>query len=276
LLGTAVVRGYGREHELEADRLGAEYLARTGREPHAMITTIEVLKRHELLEKQVAKAEDREPRTYHGLFSTHPENDKRLQEIVDRAGTLRVKGRRITDPNDYLRRLAGMTYGPSAREGVLRGRRFYHGDLGFTLSFPKGWRVKNLSDRLVASSPDNDALLQLSMVELNKRQSPRDFMRNRLGIKRLQREERLEVNGLRGHTGFSTTDTPWGRRLARYSILFFNNRAYLLLSAVKNEDHPRLYNTPILNAVYSFHPLTESEKRLARELKIGLIAAKEG
>ena len=33
VLGTAFVRGYGREHELEADRLGAEYLARVGYDP---------------------------------------------------------------------------------------------------------------------------------------------------------------------------------------------------------------------------------------------------
>ncbi len=275
LLGTAIVRGYGREHELEADRLSAEYLAHTGRDPKAMITAIEVLKSHELLEKQVAKAENREPQTYHGLFSTHPDNDKRLQEVVNRAATLRIENRRITDPNDYLRRLAGMTYGPSAKEGILRGNHFYHGDLGFTLSFPEGWRVKNHPDRLVASSPDNDAKLQLSMTELNKRQSPQDFMRNRLGLKKLLREESLNINGLTGHTGFATTDTSWGSRLARFSVLFFNDRAYLLLSAVKNEDDPRLYNTPILNTVYSFHPLTESEKQLARELEIDLITAKE-
>jgi predicted Zn-dependent protease len=30
MVGTAIVRGYGREHELEADRLGAEYMARSG------------------------------------------------------------------------------------------------------------------------------------------------------------------------------------------------------------------------------------------------------
>jgi len=37
LFGTALLRGYGREHELEADRLGAEYLARTNYNPQAML-----------------------------------------------------------------------------------------------------------------------------------------------------------------------------------------------------------------------------------------------
>ena len=36
-LGSALLSGYGREHELEADRLGAAYLARTRYDPQAMI-----------------------------------------------------------------------------------------------------------------------------------------------------------------------------------------------------------------------------------------------
>lgn len=40
--GSALVSGYGREHELEANRLGAEYLARSGYDPQAMIKVIGV------------------------------------------------------------------------------------------------------------------------------------------------------------------------------------------------------------------------------------------
>ena len=36
-LGTAFVRGYGRDMELEADGFGAQYLARSGYDPQAMI-----------------------------------------------------------------------------------------------------------------------------------------------------------------------------------------------------------------------------------------------
>ena len=43
MAGTAIVRGYGREHELEADRLGAEYLARSGYDPDAMLEVVSVL-----------------------------------------------------------------------------------------------------------------------------------------------------------------------------------------------------------------------------------------
>ena len=44
VFGGALLSGYGREHELESDRLGAEYLARSGYPSEAMIEVIGVLK----------------------------------------------------------------------------------------------------------------------------------------------------------------------------------------------------------------------------------------
>src|SRR6056297_874118 len=141
-MGTALVRGYGREHELEADRLGAEYLARTGRDPEAMIDVIRVLKAQEEFEKERAEQEDREPRTYHGVFATHPANDTRLQEVVAAAERYHQGAYREEEREAYLRRLEGVPFGPSAREGVVRGDHFYHRDLGFGLRFPAGWRIE--------------------------------------------------------------------------------------------------------------------------------------
>ncbi|HSX87643.1 MAG TPA: M48 family metalloprotease, partial [Pseudomonas sp.] len=48
VLGSAVVRGYGRDMELEADGLGAQYLARSGYDPQAMIEVVRVLKNQEV------------------------------------------------------------------------------------------------------------------------------------------------------------------------------------------------------------------------------------
>ena len=73
-----IVSGYGREMELEADRLGGELLAKAGYNPLAIIDTVQVLKDQELFAKQV----ERRPATYHGLFASHPKNDKRLHDAV--------------------------------------------------------------------------------------------------------------------------------------------------------------------------------------------------
>ena len=87
VLGTALLSGYGREHELEADRLGADYLAHSGYDPQAMLAVIRTLKEHEILESRLAREEGRRARIYHGVFSTHPDNDTRLREIIAHAAS---------------------------------------------------------------------------------------------------------------------------------------------------------------------------------------------
>jgi predicted Zn-dependent protease len=92
ILGNALLSGYGREHELEADRLGAEYLARTSYEPRAMTDVIGILKNQEEFEKERAQKEGREPRVYHGVFASHPSADTRLQQVVAAADQYKKDG----------------------------------------------------------------------------------------------------------------------------------------------------------------------------------------
>ena len=122
LFGTALLRGYGREHELEADQLGAEYLARADYDPQAMLDVIRVLKNQEIFETQLAKAENREPNIYHGLFSTHPDNDTRLQQIIAHADEVRDKqAKYITGHEKYMENMDGVVFGDSAKDGIIRG-----------------------------------------------------------------------------------------------------------------------------------------------------------
>ena len=51
-----------------------------------MIDVVRLLKNQEMFEIQRAREENREPRVYHGVFSSHPDNDTRLKEVVASAG----------------------------------------------------------------------------------------------------------------------------------------------------------------------------------------------
>jgi predicted Zn-dependent protease len=72
---------FSRDDELEADRLGLEYMSRAGYRPE------EALKAHKTLEKAVREYLDRVGRKSRGgdflseLFSTHPRTEVRLSEI---------------------------------------------------------------------------------------------------------------------------------------------------------------------------------------------------
>lgn len=109
-LNKALISGYGRDHELEADRLGAEYLARVGFAPKKMIDVVSVLKSQEEFSKAKALSEGRQPASYHGVFASHPRNDLRLQKIIAAADKFKQGATRDDGHDRYLNMIAGLKY----------------------------------------------------------------------------------------------------------------------------------------------------------------------
>ena len=274
LFGTALLRGYGREHELEADRLGAEYLARTNYNPKAMLDVISVLKDQEIFESERAKAEGREPRTYHGLFSTHPDNDTRLQEVVETAENLsNSTSSKYVGHEEYMSFMDDMIYGDSPHEGILRGRRFFHQDLDFAMTFPKNWNVNNRPDVLILTAPGGEAMIQISAEDINKKLSPREFMTERLGLTNLESESPLTINGLQAHTGVSIVNTEQGQRPMRFSVIYFQQRAYIIAGMAKEPGKLPVFDKTIVETAKSFHQLTDNETVLAQPLRLKVVQA---
>ncbi len=276
MAGTAIVRGYGREHELEADRLGAEYLARTGYDPDAMLEVVGILKHQEEFEKSRAEDEDREPKTYHGLFSTHPENDERLQEVVKAARAHKSGSTNRINREGFIQALEGLTFGDSEKEGIIRDNRFYHKELDFTVTFPQGWRIENLPDKIIATPAGNDGLVQLSVTDRNKRISSQEFMIKRMKLENLERGESVNSHGLSGYTAVARSKTPYGMRPVRYVVLYRNQKAYIFAGAAKDKKALNGYDPEILATARSFRSLGEGEKMLASEEKIHITRSPAG
>jgi predicted Zn-dependent protease len=273
--GGALLRGYGRTHELEADRLGAEYLARTNYNPEAMLDVIRVLKNQELFDKDLAKAEGREPRTYHGVFSTHPDNDTRLQEVVATAKTLSEAGKtNYVGHDEYISLIDKLVFGDSPRDGILRGRQFFHEGLGFSMHFPEQWNVSNQPDRLILNPITGDALIQISTDNLNKSLSPRDYMIQRLQLTNLTNESALNINGFAAHTGISLINNKQSSIAGRFTVIYFQKRVYIIAGMTKDPDTLAKYDKTITDTAKSFHALTNDEKILAKPLRINIVKAK--
>ncbi len=275
MFGAVLLRGYGREHELEADRLGAEYLARTGYNPKAMLDVIAVLKNQEVFEREVAQSEGREPRIYHGVFSTHPDSDTRLQEVVETAQTLseETASANYVGFEEYMSYMDNLIYGDSPREGILRGRRFFHKDLGFSMSFPKKWNVTNRPDRILLSAPGGVALIQITAEDINKKISPRNFMIQRMGLNNLDNEASLNINGLEAHTGISVINSEEGPQPTRFTVIYFEQRAYIIAGRSKTAKNLGKFDQTIMETAKSFHALTENEEILAKPLRLKVVQA---
>lgn len=276
MAGTAIVRGYGRDHELEADRLGAEYLAKSGYDPEAMLEVVGILKNQETFEVAVARQEGREPNVYHGLFSTHPDNDTRFQEVVNAAKKYRTGTTPRIGREHFLRTLDGLSFGDSEREGVVRENRYFHKELDFALTFPQGWRIDNRADKIVATPKTGDGLVQMSLADLNKRLTPREFMQQRMGLRNLRQGRTFSTSGLEGYAAIADGKTPWGKRPVRYIVVYRGDSAYIFAGAAKNSNSSMQYDAATLATARSFHPLNSDERALARGQRLDIIRAPDG
>ena len=266
VLGGALLSGYGREHELEADRLGADYLARSGYDPHAMIRVVGVLKNQELFDAELAKKENRPPRRYHGVFASHPDADTRLHEVVGESSHLEVanpfEGREV-----YLRHIEGIPFNDNVDQGVLRNNVFSHSELGFSIAYPAHWRVKNLPDRLVASNAQGEATLNLSM-DLRPSGAPLDYARRIAGLGAGNRSEALEINGLPAAIAYTSNGVT--------GVIQHGRKMYILQGIAQTPQALAAERESMLSAIRSFRALSERERRELRPLEVHIITARAG
>jgi predicted Zn-dependent protease len=273
MAGTALVSGYGRDMELEADDIGAQYLDRLGYDPDAMIDVVRLLKNQEMFEVQLARQEGREPRVYHGVFATHPDNDTRLKEVVAAAHKVDTGESRPDGRQAYLDRINGLPFGPSRAQGVVRGSRFYHADMGFTLAFPTGWTIQNLPTKVVAFTPQKDAFLEVTVMPVPPNVDPKEFIGRNLAGTPLSDAGSLQVNGLPGYTAVAReVPLPWGNRgPARYAVVYFNNLAYVFRGATRLNSALSASDPLFLSSIKTFRRLKDNEFELAEPDRIRVI-----
>lgn len=272
VMGNAFVRGYGRDMELEADGLGAQYLARSGYDPQAMIEVVKVLKAQEdFAREQAARRGEAVPAGgYHGLFDTHPDNDRRLQQVIGPARAL-AGGNQEVGRETFLQMLDGLVFGDSAASGIRRGRHFYHGGLDFTLSYPQGWQLVNRPDVLIGHSEDQQAFIAMTLEAADQRLTPEEYLRKRAGNQRLVAGESLRLGALQGHTAVLS-----GQPARRVAVIYRGEQAYLFIAAVKGRASLESQDARFLEVIRSFRPLQAKERKLAEPVRLRLVRAKAG
>jgi len=277
MAGQALISGYGRDMELEADQLGAEYLERVGYEPEAMIDVVRLLKNQEMLEVQMARQENRQPRVYHGVFSSHPDNDTRLKEVVRSAKKYVNAETRPDNRDEYLGHIDGLPLGSSRAQGMVRGSRFYHGDLGITLAFPTGWVVENQPARLLAYPQGKQAYMEMRAAAPQQGVQPKEFLGRMLQGVPTTNGEPIEANGLHGYTAIvRSTKLPWGNQgPARVAVVYFNNLAFVFTGATQQSSALSSTDALFLSTVKTFRRLRDNEFPQAEPNKLQVIRATE-
>lgn len=278
LFGAGLVRGYGRDMELEADETGAKMIGAAGYDPHAMLEVVDLLKA--IGDYQRTKSDEEPVGRYHAMLATHPDEERRRRELVEAAST-DLTGRRDAGRDEFLDHLDGIAWSGSRAQGVVRGNQFLHHGLDFALTFPEGWIIYNLPDKIVAVSPDDNGMMQVSMADRTTRKLKKvpveQFLQKFLGMSKWQSARQTEVHGL---DAFIATvpqlKSPHGIRTGRAGVVFDGPTAFIFFGTTKDADRQRRYDRQFDSVIESTRKLDAADRVLAEPLAVHIVEMKPG
>ena len=147
---------FSRSQEIEADRLGVEYLTRAGYDPMAMSTVLESLAAQNNLS---ARLQGRDNASIPEWASTHPDPASRVQNARQLAAG---KVGSVTNRDTFMSRIDGMIYGDDPEQGVIEGRQFIHPELRLAFSAPQGFYMVNGTRAVSINGQGGQAQLTLA------------------------------------------------------------------------------------------------------------------
>ena len=272
---------YGREQELQADQLGAEYLARVRYNPTNMIDVIQALKDQERYAAEAAKAAGRPAPQGGGWLASHPSNDERLEAIRGTATKLAAgRGPAAWDDDGrarYLKAIEGLTFGETREQGVVRGRHFFHEPLGIALTAPAGWRVHNDAEQLALTSSAGDAALIMKLIpdEVVKKvgNDHAAILRDALGATE-GKSERLTLGGSLPATHFAGQRRNAQGQVAPLNATIVSGPAghlFLLGWAARDAQALQRSQAALREAELTFRPLGAAERSAARPWRVKVV-----
>jgi predicted Zn-dependent protease len=274
----AWMSGYGRENEMEADRLGLKYMVKAGYNPESIGKVFNVFQAGEKFERQRAAAEGREPRLYHGVFSSHPSPDERAVQAAKGAANIKEAPPTgwIERHDEYLTTINGIAYGSSKAQGIVRDNRFYHADMGITVAFPRGWTIDNMRDRLIAFTPKKDAMMQIMIDAKPEKQAPREFLLSKLKGQSVFKGEPLTADGNEGYTVVTRSGSPIDNGLGpvRWVVMYRGQSAFIFAGASRSAlDGVPEVDGLIKSTALTLRGLKPSEFPLAEPYRIKVVKA---
>ena len=185
---------YSRKYETEADEEGIKLAAKAGYNPEAMISSLTRLS--EVVEIATGSEEKK------SYFNDHPYTPTRAKNIREEISDLKWKHKQPISEN-FIYEFDGVLFGQSPEVGVIRGNKYLHPSINFTVEFPVGWNISNQPDNIGAVSPKGDGAIFVTLENpmLSPTQAADKF------VKELKEEDKSKIvsseihysNGKQGH-----------------------------------------------------------------------------
>ena len=155
------ISGFRRDLELEADQFGAEYLYKANYDPEEMLNMLGILK-----EQSDYAQKNGNGAGYHGIYATHPRNDKRLQRVIRQAGEL-PPGEELIGRNEYRAAIDGTVYGPNRKDNAPKGYdRYINNNLGITFLYPEEWSRVVKGSKIILKDPNETVQFKVTIEKI--------------------------------------------------------------------------------------------------------------
>jgi predicted Zn-dependent protease len=256
---------YGRDAERQADEIGFRYALDQQYDAREMASVFASLAR-------LGDQQQRSP--IPAWLQTHPLPAERIKAVEERAAELdRPTADLRINRAEFMARIDGMVYGANPRHGFFREGVFLHPDLRFQFRVPARWQTQNLTQAVIAVSPEQNAAIQLT---ISPDASPDAAARRFLQQQGLQpgRATRQPVNGLPAVIATFLAQTQQGVVQGLVGFIAYDGRVYQLLAFAPRGVFAR-YEPEFTRSIGSFDRLTDSAALKVQPDRIATVRLKE-
>lgn len=270
-LGLAQVRGYSREHEIEADEWSERLLARVGYDAGAMAQVMRMFLQEEAFwtKRGFDLYEIPENSGGEGVFATHPSSDTRLEQAIRRQGKV-AQAVPAPDPN-YLNMLRGMVFGLPAGYGVQRGGTFINAAHRIAFTVPPNWYLFGANDRLVAAPRGKDGMLIIRLAPRKGDETQRHALEQLAHEYRFDSVTPQQTASVRGETAMARLQKDGETRSVRLAVLDVSDLRLEFAGFVAMAEHWNETDPQFLALVNSVRAAGEPDMRLAKPLRVQIL-----
>ena len=239
---------YGRDDERQADDLGFRYALNGGWDVRYMDDVFRSLQR-------LGEASKQSPLP--NWLSTHPGEAERIQTIDAKLAQLQpsqLANARV-NAEGYLQHVNGLVYGANPRSGFFQGNTFFHPDLRFQITMPSGWQGQNLTQAVVAVSPQQDGIIQLTLAQGNSPEAAARAFLSQQGIQAGQASQQT-VNGVPAVASTFQAQTEQGVIQGLAAFFTYNGTTYQVIGYAPAQRYGA-YDAVFRQSLGSFGPVTD-------------------
>jgi predicted Zn-dependent protease len=259
---------YGRDDELESDRLGVEYAAAGGWDPNGVPRFLSTLARVSSLSE----------RGVPNWLSTHPDPGSRVGEAGPVVAKFASASATARNENLFLRAIDGVVVGDSLEQGIVRDNAFVHPMLRLGLEFPEGWEVVNTPDQVMAREPGSRRFMLLQQVD-----QPRGRDIETVALDAMRRAGYTALSG--GRTTLGGADaylgvyrgqvSGVGRVLMRAAHVALGRQVFVIAGFAPEAEFDQA-DRDIAPSIQTFRQLSASEASKIRPNRLAFYTVRQG